>query len=585
MPDTPPLDSAHPAPISESELTAFRYMGLVAAKENPDDSLAHNFLRAIAEIDRLRADNVVAWELRDGAVKFAQELQSRLRAIERDRDDYREELEARDRLRAAGAADAPVPCCDCEAAGGFNRTDCATCGGTGQVAPPPAGEAPVCGHGCVICGDHRQGMDPILIDGRWYHEDCAEDRSEHDFCPQCVKPEDRADGWRLCGCHVCQSALRGQTTMACATAEGIATALAARSALAAPPPEREPDCRCAQIAYEHCGNWIDDDVSGGGPCGHCEWCMMAVTISNMDRSTDTFSATSPPSAPVCPACKRVITKNWVELFSLCGDCLEQIPPPSAPSGQPVAWRVACTRKSKFQAEDDERLGVERDPHEVHGWLGHSREAAEREVKRMDAWEDCPPEKREYLRCGPHRAEPLYTSPPIGQGRAAGGAVHKEDEMRDEVKAFAEIMERELKANDRKPGWKHDDPTALLVRLREEADELEMALTPPVERAAQIAKEAADVANFAMMIADVCGGLIPNAPTQGREDGGGALYEALEEIAAFAQAHHGDQSSHVLLHALAVDIPSMVAAAIRSAATPNAPTQTPSGEAREGEKDE
>jgi NTP pyrophosphatase (non-canonical NTP hydrolase) len=78
------------------------------------------------------------------------------------------------------------------------------------------------------------------------------------------------------------------------------------------------------------------------------------------------------------------------------------------------------------------------------------------------------------------------------------------ECRREVRQFAKVMESRLRANDHKPGWKQDIAPALFRRLQEEAAELDGAIdfgTP-----GEIAKEAADVANFAMMIADVCGGL-------------------------------------------------------------------------------
>lgn len=75
------------------------------------------------------------------------------------------------------------------------------------------------------------------------------------------------------------------------------------------------------------------------------------------------------------------------------------------------------------------------------------------------------------------------------------------ELRPEVARFAQLMERRLRANDHKGGWRGDTPHALLRRLREETDELYLAIT-----AEDVGNEAADVANFAMMIADVCGAL-------------------------------------------------------------------------------
>ena len=84
------------------------------------------------------------------------------------------------------------------------------------------------------------------------------------------------------------------------------------------------------------------------------------------------------------------------------------------------------------------------------------------------------------------------------------------QLRPEVRIFAEAMERRLRANDHKGGWKHETVYAyLLPRLLEELGELAMLLsdaylqTPKSER---ILQEAADVANFAMMIADVTGAL-------------------------------------------------------------------------------
>ena len=66
------------------------------------------------------------------------------------------------------------------------------------------------------------------------------------------------------------------------------------------------------------------------------------------------------------------------------------------------------------------------------------------------------------------------------------------------------MAEKLAANTHKGTWKHDDAFRLLVRLREEVEELHRAIE--TEGSAAIAREAADVANFAMFIADVVGGL-------------------------------------------------------------------------------
>ena len=74
------------------------------------------------------------------------------------------------------------------------------------------------------------------------------------------------------------------------------------------------------------------------------------------------------------------------------------------------------------------------------------------------------------------------------------------ELRPEVQWFAEHMELALQANDHKGGWRHDSCSALLIRLREETDELKAALQKGYHLR-HIVQEAADVANFAMMVAD------------------------------------------------------------------------------------
>jgi NTP pyrophosphatase (non-canonical NTP hydrolase) len=75
-----------------------------------------------------------------------------------------------------------------------------------------------------------------------------------------------------------------------------------------------------------------------------------------------------------------------------------------------------------------------------------------------------------------------------------------------VLAFAEVMESKLDENRHKgrTGWRHMTPSWLLERLQVETRELERAMKTKNSR--DIAREAADVANFAMFIADKFGGL-------------------------------------------------------------------------------
>ena len=93
-------------------------------------------------------------------------------------------------------------------------------------------------------------------------------------------------------------------------------------------------------------------------------------------------------------------------------------------------------------------------------------------------------------------------------------------LRPEVLAFAELMEKKLRENDHKGGWENCEPEWLLKRLREEVRELTDAVdeqlaynmsgarsiedAPPVFMS--IGDEAADVANFALMVADIFGKL-------------------------------------------------------------------------------
>ncbi len=102
-----------------------------------------------------------------------------------------------------------------------------------------------------------------------------------------------------------------------------------------------------------------------------------------------------------------------------------------------------------------------------------------------------------------------------QPRSESGLV----ELRPAVKWFAEIMEAKLKANDHKSGWLNNTPDSLLTRLKEETKELIEVLEwrkRDTGRSAgdgllvtdvsneKIINEAADIANFAMMIADLFG---------------------------------------------------------------------------------
>lgn len=103
-------------------------------------------------------------------------------------------------------------------------------------------------------------------------------------------------------------------------------------------------------------------------------------------------------------------------------------------------------------------------------------------------------------------------PPAGEVGINTGAPSSDASAggwRPQVRAFADLMEAQLRANDHKGGWENEDPLDLMDRLYEEAQELfdELpAATATTDWSARVGREAADVSNFAMMIADVCGAL-------------------------------------------------------------------------------
>lgn len=76
------------------------------------------------------------------------------------------------------------------------------------------------------------------------------------------------------------------------------------------------------------------------------------------------------------------------------------------------------------------------------------------------------------------------------------------EPRPEVVWFAKQMELKLKANDHKKHWHEMHMDYLIERLYQESQELWTAIISG--NASDIVQEAADVSNFAMMIADNAG---------------------------------------------------------------------------------
>ena len=83
------------------------------------------------------------------------------------------------------------------------------------------------------------------------------------------------------------------------------------------------------------------------------------------------------------------------------------------------------------------------------------------------------------------------------------------ELRPEVQAFAEAMELKLRENDHKGGWKNCKFHYLDGKLHIELLEMERAYwcllgdAKNKEKLAELCMECADIANYVMMIADVC----------------------------------------------------------------------------------
>lgn len=105
-------------------------------------------------------------------------------------------------------------------------------------------------------------------------------------------------------------------------------------------------------------------------------------------------------------------------------------------------------------------------------------------------------KNSYVILDPHEAIDEHV---------AGGV-----EVRPEVAKFAIEMERILKVNDYKGGWKEGGYNTLGFfrdKLREECHEVQHELRRSALRPAAILRECADVANIAMMIADNWGELL------------------------------------------------------------------------------
>lgn len=88
-----------------------------------------------------------------------------------------------------------------------------------------------------------------------------------------------------------------------------------------------------------------------------------------------------------------------------------------------------------------------------------------------------------------------------------------ERVREPVAWFAKRMEAKLRENDHKGGWQDCSLDWLIERLFQEANELWRTINHP-STFEMVIYEAADVANFAMMIADIARRI--NAPETEKE---------------------------------------------------------------------
>lgn len=89
--------------------------------------------------------------------------------------------------------------------------------------------------------------------------------------------------------------------------------------------------------------------------------------------------------------------------------------------------------------------------------------------------------------------------------------HERVNYENTVAAFTGLMLKKLRENDHKTHWKNEGVVDLFEMLDGEVRELEVELTSDRTSPVKISRECADIGNFALMIADVMGGLDEELP--------------------------------------------------------------------------
>lgn len=83
-------------------------------------------------------------------------------------------------------------------------------------------------------------------------------------------------------------------------------------------------------------------------------------------------------------------------------------------------------------------------------------------------------------------------------------------IRKEVALFAQAMERKLRKNDYKIGWKECSPDYLITKLHEELKEFQVTIDNGFTN--RMLHEGADIANIVMMLCDIGERLNPKEKT-------------------------------------------------------------------------
>lgn len=242
------------------------------------------------------------------------------------------------------------------------------------------------------------------------------------------------------------------------------------------------------------GEWYESDLDAGDPrlcqefqLAYCAWILRALAAP----------AVAAPEVRMRPG---LVIDNSDE---------PDLPPP-APAEEPWAWGVEWHEPNQGlkRVVCELRGGVE--PYAagcptarivpLYAHPAPPAPAADGDPSHQPLYDDYDP--RDGVE--PGMMAPLPDEPAAPPAPAAEPVA-----LRPEVLAFAHAMEAQLRANDHKPGWKYEKPLDLLDRLHAEFQELQTECRRHQFReacSASVCKEAADVANFALMVADVCGGL-------------------------------------------------------------------------------